>query len=200
MIASLNGKVIEIRADSIVLDVNGVGYLVYVPSSLLFALENNQDLFLLIESITKDTGTTLYGFKEKGEKDVFELLITVQGVGPKIAIAALSTFGYSQIVSYISLANSKALQQISGVGAKAASRLVNELKDKVAKLNIDFNLKDKSRVKHKASLEDDLFITLTSLGYKENEVQKAIESITIEDYKEHKLQEAVKDALRYFAD
>ncbi len=199
MIASLRGLLTEKRAESIVLEVNGVGYLVYTSSSSLFNLKEQQEVFLFIESVTKETGTSLYGFKEKGEQDVFNLLVTVQGVGPKIAMAALSVFDYSKIIHAISIADDKTLKQIPGVGAKAAIRIVTELKDKVVKLNIGNNTALKES-KNTFTLQDDLLITLTSLGYKESEAQKAIESIAENNYQEQELQKAVKDALKYFAD
>lgn len=137
MIAMLAGVVDHATADSIVLDVNGVGYLVFASSrSLAKAPARGAPLRLLIETHVREDHIHLYGFADEAEREWFRLLTTVQGVGAKIALALLSAVAPEQLATAIAAQDRVVLTEAEGVGPKLAQRIVNELKDKVAGLSL----------------------------------------------------------------
>ncbi len=137
MIAMLAGVVDQAGADSIVLDVNGVGYLVFASSrSLAKAPGRGEPLRLLIETHVREDHIHLYGFADEAEREWFRLLTTVQGVGARIALALLSALAPEQLATAIAALDRVALTVAEGVGPKLAQRIVNELKDKVAAVTL----------------------------------------------------------------
>ena len=137
MIAMLAGVVDQINADSIVLDVNGVGYLVFASTrALAKAPQRGAPLRLLIETHVREDHIHLYGFADEAEREWFRLLTTVQGVGAKIALALLSAVAPEQLATAIAAQDRVVLTEAEGVGPKLAQRIVNELKDKAAGLSL----------------------------------------------------------------
>src|SRR5579864_4072779 len=137
MIAMLAGVVDQTSADSLILDVNGVGYLIFASSrSLAKAPARGQPLRLLIETHVREDHIHLYGFADEAEREWFRLLTTVQGVGAKIALALLSAVAPEQLATAIAAQDRIALTEAEGVGPKLAQRIVNELKDKVGALSL----------------------------------------------------------------
>jgi len=137
VIAMLAGVVDQTAADSIVLDVNGVGYLVFASSrSLAKAPGRGEPLRLLIETHVREDHIHLYGFADEAEREWFRLLTTVQGVGARIALALLSALAPEQLATAIAAQDRVALTQAEGVGPKLAQRVVNELKDKVGAVTL----------------------------------------------------------------
>ena len=137
MIAMLAGVVDLVAADSIVLDVNGVGYLIFASSrSLAKAPKRGEPLRLLIETHVREDHIHLYGFADEAERDWFRLLTTVQGVGAKIALALLSALAPEQLATAIAAQDRAALTEAEGVGPKLAQRILNELKDKAGALSL----------------------------------------------------------------
>ena len=137
MIAMLAGVVDQTGADSLILDVNGVGYLIFASSrSLAKAPARGAPLRLLIETHVREDHIHLYGFADEAEREWFRLLTTVQGVGAKIALALLSAVAPEQLATAIAAQDRVALTEAEGVGPKLAQRIVNELKDKVGPLSL----------------------------------------------------------------
>lgn len=137
MIAMLAGVVDFVAPDSIVLDVNGVGYFVFASSrSLAKAPKRGEPLRLLIETHVREDHIHLYGFADEAEREWFRLLTTVQGVGAKIALALLSALAPEQLATAIAAQDRAALTEAEGVGPKLAQRIVNELKDKAGALSL----------------------------------------------------------------
>ncbi len=136
MIAKLTGLVEHIDAPNVILDVQGVGYLICCPTSILAQLKLKQSLSLYTEMQIKDEHITLFGFVDLEQKQWFKLLTSVQGVGGKMALAILGALTVAQLPTAIAAQDSTAFRQVSGIGPKLATRIVNELKDKVA--NITF--------------------------------------------------------------
>lgn len=128
MIARLEGKVVAVEDDSIILDVAGVGYKVMVTASLLMMAVVNAPILLHIEMQVRQDSITLYGFDSLEQKKCFCLLQLVQGVGAKMALAILSHLTISQIMSAIVSKDSNAFRTVTGVGPKIAERIVTELK------------------------------------------------------------------------
>ncbi len=137
MIAMLAGVVDQTGTESIVLDVNGVGYLVFASSRTLGkAPSRGTPLRLLIETHVREDHIHLYGFADEAEREWFRLLTTVQGVGARIALALLSALAPEQIATAIAAQDRAALTEAEGVGPKLAQRITNELKDKIGALSL----------------------------------------------------------------
>lgn len=134
MIAKLTGVVDTLALDSVVLDVNGVGYLLTASGRTLGRLTAGDGASLLVETFVRDERIVLYGFFDTGEREWFRLLTTIQGVGPKAALALLSVLDPDQLTRAIASQDKTALIRADGVGAKLALRIINELKDKVGNL------------------------------------------------------------------
>lgn len=135
MIFSLQGTVQELTPTYAVINVQGVGY--YVGISLLTSqkLLLNQDTFLFIQQIIREDAHLLFGFNTRSEKEMFNLLISVNGVGAVSALILLSTFSLNEIASAVLSGNSALIQKAKGIGAKTAERIIVDLKDKVQKFN-----------------------------------------------------------------
>lgn len=135
MIGKLTGRVDETAEDHLILDVGGVGYLVFASGRTIAALpERGAVAQLLIETHVREDHFHLYGFADAGERTWFRTLTTVQGVGVKMALAILSALSPDQILTAIAAQDKKALTVVSGVGPKLAERIVTELKSHAAKL------------------------------------------------------------------
>ncbi|WEK69366.1 MAG: Holliday junction branch migration protein RuvA [Candidatus Chryseobacterium colombiense] len=135
MIFSLQGTVQELTPTYAVINVQGVGY--YVGISLLTSqqLLLNQNTFLFIQQIIREDAHLLFGFNTRSEKEMFNLLISVNGVGAVSALILLSTFSLNEIASAVLSGNSALIQKAKGIGAKTAERIIVDLKDKVQKFN-----------------------------------------------------------------
>ncbi|HLC18920.1 MAG TPA: Holliday junction branch migration protein RuvA [Thermodesulfobacteriota bacterium] len=172
MIAHLNGKLIQKSMESVVIDVGGVGYALSVPLSTFTRLpDTNQPVTLNVHTHLKDDSIELYGFLTQEEKEVFKLLISVTGIGPRLARNILSGVEVDDLVAALAGEDRARLNSIPGIGAKAAERLIIELKDKVLKL--------KSRAGRtvpavKDPCSEDVASALGNLGYKYNLAEAAV--------------------------
>lgn len=131
MIDSLSGEVLSIGLDHAVIECAGVGYRFLATPHTLGRLTRGQQARVLTTMVVKDDGVTLYGFGDTDAREMFDKLQTVSGLGPKLALAALSVFDAGELSSRIAAGDAKAVQSIPGVGKKMAERIVLELKDKV---------------------------------------------------------------------
>ncbi|QKE84697.1 Holliday junction branch migration protein RuvA [Arthrobacter sp. NEB 688] len=131
MIASLRGAVTHVGLDHVVLEVGGVGMLVHATPATAAACHRGQEASLATTLVVREDSLTLYGFGSPAERDMFETVQTVSGVGPRLALAMLSVMGPDQLATALSSGDAKALTAIPGIGAKSAQRLVLELRDKV---------------------------------------------------------------------
>ncbi|MBQ7525764.1 MAG: Holliday junction branch migration protein RuvA, partial [Abditibacteriota bacterium] len=133
MIAHLRGELASVSSDHAVVDVNGVGYKVYLPVKVLLSLPAEGDkVGLLVTTIVKEDSITLYGFSREVQQELFELLLTVSGVGPKVALAILGELEPGDIISAISAEDYASLTVVSGLGKKTAQRIVLELREKLS--------------------------------------------------------------------
>ena len=131
MIAMLKGRVESIGLDSVVLEVGGVGWLVFVTPRTSGQLHQGKDTSLFTAMVVREDALTLYGFTSTDERDVFQRLLGVSGIGPRIALAALSVLEPDELRNAISSQDLRALQKIPGVGKKSAQRMVLDLADKL---------------------------------------------------------------------
>lgn len=138
MIGKLTGKVDSVATDHLILDVNGVGYVVACSTPTLARLSPGAPAALLIETRVRDEIMALYGFFDAAERDWFRLLTTVQGVGAKVGLSILSAVPADKLQLAIASGDKASVQRADGVGAKLALRIVTELKDKAGSIGVTF--------------------------------------------------------------
>lgn len=164
MIAKLRGRVDQIGEDFAVIDVGGVGYLVYAGSRTLATLSTGEAAELAIETHVREDHIHLYGFSSASEREMFRTLTTVQGVGAKVGLAILSALSAQQIAQAIVSGDQSAFKRASGVGPKLAARLVAELKDKVAGFSLAAPAPQAAKGAAPSGTEDAVS-ALVNLGY-----------------------------------
>jgi holliday junction DNA helicase RuvA len=172
MIGFLSGNILEKNASEVVVDVNGVGYRVFVS---LLALSNlpelGQKVSLRIRTVVREDALDLYGFVTRSEEELFLLLTSVSHVGPKMALGVLSGLEVPDLVAAIAKSDVAKLTRIHGVGKKTAERLVLELKDKMK--TVALNGQTAPRVSQSGPASDDLISALLNLGYKPAQAEAA---------------------------
>ncbi len=203
MIASLRGIVQFKYQDRIIMDVHGVGYEVSMPESALFSMpDEGHEVFLYIHSHIREDAFLLFGFFDGQEKETFQLLLSVSGVGPKLALAILSGVTPADLARAVSAEDIRRLTQISGVGKKTAERLCLELKDKVDFIPASESVpvgKRPGDVKTESSLMDDAVSALINLGYPAANAQEAVAGIYALREGEVELEDLIRLALRSLA-
>jgi Holliday junction DNA helicase RuvA len=178
MIALLTGKLAYKAPDYIVLDVQGVGYRVQIPFSTYYELpEEGATVSLHIHTNVKEDAIQLYGFRTPAEKQFFQLLITVSGIGPKLARDILSNIQPGDLAAALSQGDLVRLSAVPGIGKKTAERLVLELKEKVKKLDVGLPTKETQAQTLASDLLEDVASALINLGYKEQLVRKTLAEI-----------------------
>ena len=177
MIARLTGRVLTLDQGALVLDVNGVGYEIEVASSTANSVEIDKIVTLETLLIIREDAQILFGFTELTEKKLFQLLIKINGVGPRLAIGIMSGLNEDELSLAIMEKDIKVLTSLPGVGKKTAERLVIELQDKIT---FEKASGKKNKSKMSQELLSDLEGTLLNLGYKPQEVDFAIHRIKIE--------------------
>lgn len=165
MIAKLKGVIDTIFEQQIIIDVNGVGYGVFVPTKDISKLAIGEPATLWIETVVREDAITLYGFLSQSEHEYFNLLTLVQGVGPKAGLNILSALSPEQISSAILSGDVSAFTSANGIGKKTAERIITELKDKVGKTNVNIELANISREMKNDSIAEDAISALSNLGY-----------------------------------
>lgn len=174
MIAHLRGELARVEADYVVIDVQGVGYKVHPPLAVAAQLPAiGETVTLLVSTVVREESITLYGFSDEAQQAVFELLLTVSGVGPKVALNILSVLPVEQIVDSISSDSFIDLNRVPGVGTKTAQRIVLELREKAAALGwVQADRKEASAAQR--ALEDAVE-GLVALGYNRADARAAAE-------------------------
>jgi Holliday junction DNA helicase RuvA len=175
MIASVSGSVKALQSGSVVIEVGGVGLLVNVPARVAAGLVVGTSASLQTVLVVREDALTLYGFESAVDREIFELLQTVTGIGPKVAQSALSIYESAELVSAISNEQADILEKIPGLGKKGAQRVVLELHDKVK----GFAHAEKMQG---GSWRDQLTSALVGLGFSARESQERIDLIA-SDYK-----------------
>lgn len=170
MIGSLKGKISDIRLDHIYVDVNNVGYKVFIPLGQKESFKKSDKVKLYIFENIKEDRHDLYGFLELMELELFDKLISVNGVGPKAAMTIMSVSGYKQIINAISSEDVTFFTAIPGIGKKVASKIILDLKSKITGLEL-------GDVISSSNDAEDLIDALISLGYKKQDIVKFIPKI-----------------------
>lgn len=190
MIGYLTGKIKDKTPTKIILDVNGVGYLVNISISTFEKIAELDSVSLYTYLNVKEDALDLFGFFTLEEKEMFQLLISISGIGPKLAQSILSGIQIDELQDAISNGNVGRITAIPGIGKKTAERLVVELKDKVE--SISFETKHVINVSY--SVRNDAVRALTNLGYNQKIADNAVRKI-LESGKELQIEEVLKEAL-----
>jgi len=195
MIAFLRGRVLDKHPNRIVIDVNGVGYELYVPLSTYYDVgDAGAEITLRVHTHVREDALQLYGFLTALEQQLFERLIGISGIGPKLAVAVLSGIDSNELVTSIQRADVARLTRIPGIGKKTAERIVLELKDRLADVApaTTPDGAERSQVDH---VRDDLVSALENLGYHRPLAEKAVDVVRGREV-EAGFEAALKAALR----
>lgn len=178
MIALIRGKMVHRSPEYIIVDVNGVGYRLIIPLSTFYNLPDVGSVVALhIYTCVREDSLNLYGFISIEEKELFEKLIAVSKVGPRLALNLLSGLPPAELENAIAMKDVAKLSSIPGVGLKTAERLVLELKDKVAlKEGGVYGKQDITMSDEESRMMDDVLAALVNLGYKKKDAEKALKS------------------------
>ena len=209
MIAKLTGVIDSVALSSAIIDVNGVGYLVHASSRTLSRIgsQKGTSVSLLIETIIREDQFTLYGFADAAEKEWFQILCTVQGVGAKVAQSILTAVSPEQLPLVIASQDKAMLKQADGVGEKLAVRIVTELKEKAGKMALGAAASQKADVSKMAksrgplvdipkSVSNDAVSALINLGYGRSEAFGAVSNIMRERGDDMALGDLIRESLK----
>ncbi len=196
MIGRLRGTLVEKAPPVLIIDVGGVGYELEAPMSTFYKLpETGASLVLHTHMVVREDAQLLYGFSDKSEKTVFRTLLKVNGVGPKVALAILSTLSVSDIIETVQMEDVTRLTQVPGIGKKTAERLLVELRDRISADDIDPSSFPAATGESTApaSAIGDAVSALIALGYKPNEASRAVRAVAQEgDASEELIRKALK--------
>ena len=206
MIAKLTGVLDSVAEDSAIIDVSGVGYLVFCSSRTLGALSGSDTIAgnantgkkvsLSIETHVREDHIHLYGFAEPAERDWFKLLTTVQGVGAKVALAILSALSPQEIADAVMAEDKATLTRAQGVGARLAVRILGELRDKAAEMSVVRHVEFGSPTQGEPEIADDAVSALVNLGYRRGEAFGAVAHAAQQLGDEASVEALVKAGLR----
>jgi len=194
MIALLRGTLAYKSSDHVIIDVGGVGYRLFIPLSTFYSLPETGEVSLFTHTHVREDAILLYGFLSMEEKELFGILISISGIGPKLAVNILSHIPAKDLKRAIASGDIKRLSSLPGIGKKTAERLVLELKDKVGPIH---DLPEADDVQSNTSggdISNDVISALINLGYKENQARKVLESMELAP--DLTMEEALKGALK----
>jgi Holliday junction DNA helicase RuvA len=196
MIAYLKGILLKKTTETLIIDNGGIGYEVIAPLSTFYALpEEGEEVSLHIYTHVREDAFILFGFKTALEKKIFRLLISVSGIGPKLATNILSGVGPDVLLEAIAAGDLVRLQSIPGVGKKTAERIVLELKDKAQKLGADLVTPTKVTIFKDKTIPDDALSALLNLGYPAKAAKIAVDK-AISNVTDASLEGVIKEALQ----
>ncbi|MDO5750640.1 MAG: Holliday junction branch migration protein RuvA [Rothia sp. (in: high G+C Gram-positive bacteria)] len=173
MIASLTGRISQLGLDHLIIDVNGFGMLVHATPRTIATLRTGQETTILTAMIVREESMTLYGFAEPAERAVFEMLISVSGIGPRIAMAVLNVHTASDVERAVATGDDKAFTKVPGIGPKGARRLVLEL---AGKLILADGQSDELPLAQGVVWKPQVLDALVSLGWSEKDATAAIDN------------------------
>lgn len=195
MIGQLRGNIVVKKTDKVILDVQGVGYEVILPSSTTSKLhENSGSVVLHIHTHVREDSLQLFGFLTSAEKDLFQVLLTVSGVGPKVAMTVISETSPSELAQIILTSNVQRLTSIQGIGKKTAERLILELKEKIQKLASVLIASDTPLEPNEFR---DLVSALSNLGYKQTEIDRALSYVKPKMNVQTPFEDLLKQSLQF---
>ena len=189
MISHLQGKLIEKNPTSLIIECAGVGYEVKISLNSYSAIGSNESLKIFTQFIVREDAQILYGFMEREEREMFNMLISVSGIGPNTAMIMLSSLNPSEIAQAIQSEDVRTIQGIKGIGAKTAQRVIVDLRDKMLK----FSVSGENVLYKNNTVRNDALNALISLGFDKKAVEKVLEKIVADD---KPLEQLIKEALK----
>ena len=201
MIASLSGKLSSKSPQEAIINVQGVGYHVFIALSTYFALPNLDDpVTLLVSTHWRNESIQLFGFSTPEEKGAFTLLTSITGIGPKLALSALSTLSLSDLCMAIESSDVETLASIPGIGKKSASRIILELKEKIGRILPSNTLSNSPSFRGPSDfLQEEATSALINLGYRTPEVRKALGQAIAKIGPTYELEELIRTGLKELA-
>ncbi|MFZ1840732.1 MAG: Holliday junction branch migration protein RuvA [Leptotrichiaceae bacterium] len=207
MFEYIMGELTVKKVDYIALDINGLAYKIFISLKTYEALgEVGVDQKVYIHTNVKEDDISFYGFKSENERELFKALVSISGVGPKLALAILSTYNTKDVIDIVLDANVKLLTKVPGLGDKKAQKLILDLKDKVKKLNVLEIYRENGEVSQGKSIisdtsnsrvlmmKEDLKLALESLGYSNPDLSKWINDEELATY--DRIEDAIKVILQ----
>lgn len=195
MIAFLKGKLIHKDPTFVIIDVNGVGYHAHVSLQTFSEIKNQENILLYTHLSIREDAHVLFGFSKEAEKKMFQMLISVNGVGPSTAIVMLSYMSIDELKSAIVHDDATTLQKIKGIGGKTAQRVIIELKDKLKKDSFEEIIPSGTGVRHN-TLRNEALSALTTLGINKGAAEKSIDGVLKKSGNTLTLEDLVKQALK----
>ena len=200
MIAALTGRLAFKSPSHITLDVQGVGYEVFIPLSTFYSLPDiDESASLRIHTHLREDAIQLFGFLTTTEKDAFILLTGISGIGPKLGLSILSTLSVADLVSAIQAGDMEKLATVPGIGKKSAGRIVLELKDKVERLRIMPAALPPATGDQSSRMQDDALSALVNLGYRAQEAKDTIKRIAESQSGSMPLKDLIRETLKELA-
>jgi Holliday junction DNA helicase RuvA len=195
MIAFLKGKLIHKDPTYVIMEVNGVGYHVHISLQTYTEVKDQENILLYTHLNIREDAHVLFGFSKEGEKRMFQLLISVNGVGPSTAIIMLSYMSIDELRSAIIHDDATTLQKIKGIGGKTAQRVIIELKDKLKKDTYDEIIPPGTGVRHN-TLRNEALSALITLGINKSAAEKSVDGVLKKSGNTLTLEDLVKQALK----
>ena len=172
MIATLRGEITQIEDNALIIEIGGVGLRVLAPAPLRGRMKVGETVFLYTYLVVRETELTLYGFESQADRDLFNLLLGVDGVGPKVALSVLSTMNIESVQRAIFSDEPELLSRVPGVGKKSAQKIALYLKDRLRPIDT------LASVAAMSDADSEVLAALTALGYSVVEAQSAIQSLS----------------------
>ncbi|WP_431166733.1 Holliday junction branch migration protein RuvA [Tenacibaculum halocynthiae] len=191
MITQIRGRLVEKNPTYVVVDCNGVGYLLHISLNTFSLLPENENIVLYTHLSIREDAHTLFGFINKTEREIFRLLVSVSGVGPSIARTMLSSMTSEEIQQAIASEDVKLIQSVKGIGVKTAQRVIVDLKDKILKT---FDL-DEVSLKQNNTNKEEALSALEVLGFARKQADKVVNNI-LKVTPEATVEELIKQALK----
>jgi holliday junction DNA helicase RuvA len=200
MIGQLRGQLLQKKPNQVILDVQGVGYEVQIPLTTFYELpDEGQEVILKIHTHVREDILALYGFKTHREKDFFNKLISISGIGPKLAVSILSGAQVEELAHAVSQGDLSRLTTIPGVGRKTAERLVLELKNQISQFLVPESAQG-TRAKEKLdTLQEDIVSALVNLGYARPAAEKALMAVVRGNDSPQTFEDLLRNTLRRLA-
>ena len=192
MITHIKGKLVEKSPTSVIIEVNGIGYLINISLNTFSAIPDQENLRLYTHLQIKEDSHTLFGFYSRKEREIFRLLISVSGIGASIARTMLSSLSPEQIIQGISIGDSAMIQSVKGIGLKTSQRVIIELKDKVLKI---YDLDDKISFQNNNTAKEEALSALEVLGINKKTSEKLVDKIIL-DNADASVELIIKEALK----
>lgn len=198
MIGYLRGRLTRKQPPYLWVDVQGVGYELEAPMTTFYALPNDErEVSLFVHLVVRDDAHLLFGFSDQPQRELFRSLLKVNGVGPRVALAILSTLSAEQFIACIQHADIVTLMRVPGIGKKTAERMVLDMRDRIAALDqVGYNPDSSTPADTAQTQQQDAISALLSLGYKASDANRAVRAVQEQGGRSEEL---IRNALQYLS-